>query len=156
MSMTVELYNLRPGKFAHPEFPAIPTLVAKSQLLKQVNLDDYSGNYDRLPNFGVAVSLDGTLATGCHLVTDAAYPMVAADQIVIIDLLNADRIITLPPSGDVDDGRLLWIILRATGTGDAIITADGADTVDGAADVHLTTDNQVLRLALDGTDWVIQ
>jgi hypothetical protein len=156
MSTTVALTNLRSGPLAHPEFAAVAALATKSKLLKQVNADDYSGRYDALAAFGVAVSENGVLRPGSHLVTDSIYTQVAADKCIVIDLLAVTRVITLAVSGTLTQGALLYVLLRSTTGGQATITAGAGDTILTLASVPLSTAGAVLRLKLVGTDWVAQ
>ncbi|MEM7311349.1 MAG: hypothetical protein AAF682_32080 [Planctomycetota bacterium] len=61
---------------------------------------------------------------------------------------------TLPAISDANEGRR--VVVKHIGTGTVTLQTTGADTIDGAASLAISTENQAVELVSDGTsDWVV-
>ena len=93
---------------------------------------------------------------GGNITEDAgASVTVAADDAYIL-LSGTGQAVTLPAGGDHDTG----IVTVKDKAGDAgaspiVITPDGAETIDGQADLTLDSAYAAVTLVFNGTDWSI-
>ena len=94
----------------------------------------------------------GRLATSTTSVTTTTYTVLSTDHVVLIDDDTAGADVNLPSAATVGDG---WVVtLKKKGsTGDVTIAPDGAETIDGSANMVLQYKNQATSIASDGTNW---
>ena len=95
------------------------------------------------------------LATGIAIPTGADYNVGANDLIVLMEPGAVDRAVNLPAA--TGSGRLLWIKhWGVVSAGNAIITPNGADRIDGAgATITLTIDQVRLLCDVQPVNWAI-
>jgi hypothetical protein len=157
MATTVTIENYRNNPVAHPKMAVVQPLQSRTRELKQVNADDYSGSYDRLAAFGVAVNEDGTYRPGVQVITATA--TVANDTHIVIADIDAEgnQTATLPAVATVGDGHTMVVSLRTKeGDGDLVVTGNSSEQVLGEDDVTLEAEGDVLRLVVSGGAWVAQ
>lgn len=154
MSTTIAVTNTGLRKFAVKGFgvlAATPT-VTKTKVVKQVNADDISKNFDLAARFGVVITENGTARPGSVVVT-ATGPLVAADRTAIVDM-TANITLTLPALAGVAVGHTIVVFLRTASAGTLTVDGNGAETVLGAANQTYTTAGSVLRIQKESaTNW---
>ena len=122
-------------------------------------------DHDALTNFVTKEHLDWTADQGAnnilventHIPTvhkDADYTVTVADCFVSADCTTADVNLTLP-TASAGTGRIFYF-KRTDGSGNnVLVTADGAETIDGNSNYTLTTQYQNVNVISDGTEWWI-
>ncbi len=88
---------------------------------------------------------------------DSPYTLLAADQnkLVLIDAENASVTVNLLAAATAGDG--FRVSFKRVGGASNTITIDGsgAETIDGAANITIDNDDDVVTLRCDGTGWQI-
>ncbi len=159
MSVTLAVTNCGLRKFSLPGFTtmdALPT-VTKTKVVKQVNADDRSTNFDRLGKFGVAISENGTYRTGAVAISGAA--VLTATQQVAICTIAADYTLGLPALASVPVGHKIFIHLRSRSGGTLTIDGNSSETVLGQANQTTATAGYILRIekaTAGATNWTAQ
>jgi len=107
------------------------------------------------------ITLSGTVVVGggvalAHISKDTNYTTTADDCIVGVDSTGGAVTITLG-SASVAAGKIVVIKDAGGGASSNNITIDteGSETIDGSASTSITSDNGVVRLYSDGTNWFI-
>lgn len=73
---------------------------------------------------------------------------------ILVSTGNTNRTITLPTAAD-NTNRILTIKKTDTGTGQAIVDGEGAETIDGVATFLLVDQDDFVTVQCDGSGWVI-
>lgn len=156
MSTTVAVtnYGLRP--FSLQGFGTLagsaPT-VTKTKVVKTVNADDRSANFDRVAKFGIVISENGTLRTGSVVVTGTA-TLTSAQKVAIVDMTSSFTL-TLAALAGFAVGDQVIVSLRSRVAGTLTVDGSGSETVNGSANATLTAAGQILRLRKETTtNWV--
>jgi len=107
------------------------------------------------------ITLSGAVVVGggvalAHISKDTNYTTTADDCIVGVDSTGGAVTITLG-SASVAAGKIVVIKDAGGGASSNNITIDteGSETIDGSASTSITSDNGVVRLYSDGTNWFI-
>ncbi len=77
-----------------------------------------------------------------------------AGKQIDVDCTATDRVITLPVAATMTDGDRITI-RYAAGTNQIIIACQGADGINGASSLALTSRYESLTLATDGSNWAV-
>jgi hypothetical protein len=83
----------------------------------------------------------------------AAYTLEADYDVIPADTTGAAFTITLPKAA-LHKGRLVFVKRINGGANNLTVDGDGAETIDGAANITLTAQWEVKRLTSDGTNWL--
>lgn len=83
-----------------------------------------------------------------------AYTATVADEIVLADATVGAFTVTLPTAASAK-GRILHIKATSIAGGNVTIDGNGAETIDGAATLVISTANRCVSLASDGTAWYV-
>lgn len=157
MSVTVAVTNMGLSPFSMKGFTtlaAAPT-VTKTKVVKTVTADDASVNLDRVAKFGVYVTENGTARPGSVVVTTTA-TVTSAQYLVIVDI-TANFTLTLPALAGLAAQHPVVVFMRSRTAGTLTIDADGAETINGAANTTLAVAGGIVRLQKDSaTNWVTQ
>lgn len=88
-------------------------------------------------------------------VADTTYTILTSDYLIAVTSLTAPRTLTLPTVASAGIGRVVIIKDESGSAGTHTITIDGsgAETVDGAASVTITTNRGVVRVYCSGAAW---
>lgn len=79
------------------------------------------------------------------------YPMVSTDRFIKITGASTFTLTLIAAASFT--GRIVHI--KQAGTGDVTIDGNGAETIDGAADLHLDAQWESVTLFSDGTQWLV-
>ena len=153
------------AKFINPALKDIKdpaTVQAFQELMEQLS-DLWPNVYDDLKNNGIVkndfdnnvLKLLQALSGNRSAVSSNPYAVTSSDLIIGIDTTSADITINLPAA--TNSGRILIIKDEAGNASGHNITIDGsgAETIDGAATVTISTDYGYRVLYSDGTEWHI-
>lgn len=83
----------------------------------------------------------------------ADYTVLVSDGIVLVDATSGPVTITLYTATETKHTPFI-AVKKIDASGNAVtIDGAGAETIDGATTISLTTQNEVARLITDGTNW---
>lgn len=156
MSVSVAVTNYGTRKFSLGGFTTMDAnpAVTKTKVVKQVNADDRSKNFDVLGKFGVVITEDGTARPGSAVVTGAG-TLAVADRVAIVDM-SASFQLDLSALSNYAVGDTVYIFVRSR-TGAWTLTVDpaGAETINGNANATIATTGGILRIKKSSaTAWV--
>jgi hypothetical protein len=97
--------------------------------------------------------LSGTPVLQGALVTGPATPTVAISTLVPVDVSAGAVTINLPTAASNVD-KEIWVKLVSVATFTCTVDAFGAETIDGALTLTLTTNFEWVILRSDGTNWM--
>lgn len=83
---------------------------------------------------------------------DASTTQLSTDELLVISAATATRTLTLLPAATANN--LYVRVSAASGGNPLVIEPDGAETIDGAANLSLTAAAKLL-LVTDGTAWTV-
>ena len=91
-----------------------------------------------------------------RIVTTAAptYTLTRLDSILLVDATSAACTVTVPAAADYTDRQ--WIVKKIDASANAVtLDATGADTIDGAGTLALTSQWDRAHIASNGTAWFV-
>lgn len=102
-------------------------------------------------------TLSGGLKRPTTTVTASPHGATISDNFILVDDDTVGGVVTvnLPAAATAGDGAELSIKKLGT-TGNVTIDGDGAETIDGAATLVLTTQYECKTIVSDGSDWYIK
>lgn len=105
---------------------------------------------------GIVTSFVPTIASSVKAVASTNYTVLDNDgyHTILVTTGASQRTITLPTAAD-NAGRYLWIQKADTGAGSVLIDGEGAETIDGAANLLLPRAYDSATLIGTGTGWAI-
>lgn len=80
--------------------------------------------------------------------------VLAGDYLLLVDATLAAIDIALPPAASAEGRELFAKLIDASGNG-VTLTADGTETIDGAASLNFTGQWEGRAILSDGTQWLI-
>lgn len=80
------------------------------------------------------------------------YTATLADDVITVDTTGGTYIITLPSAASAD-GHCYWIY-KTVAANTLTVDGDGAETINGAANISTTTQWSCIKLISNGTSWV--
>ena len=99
----------------------------------------------------------GSLGTGITTITAKTFTISDVHYTLLVDTTtspaNGNVTLTLPVASTCK-GRM-YVVKLIAGTGSAIVSCQGTDTVDGAASVTVSTLWGVVRLQSNGSNWYV-
>ncbi len=102
-----------------------------------------------------AIAINGLLSGQRNVSTkSAAYTITEGDNVILADATGGAFTVTLPPAAKFSG---LQFIVKKTDASANVVTVDanGAETIDGAANVTLTVQYQSWTLFSNGTAWIV-
>lgn len=121
--------------------------------------DGWDLNIDDSINVGLDVGVSRTFSGGAYRVGSVGidgenYTISDTNGILAIFVTTgaADRTITLPTVAD-NTGRVLYVVKVDDGAGNVIVDGEGAETVNGAANVTLVGQYSSVTIISEGTAW---
>ncbi len=81
------------------------------------------------------------------------YTLLQTDRVILVDASGGARTLTLPKTA-FSPSRI-FDIKKIDNINDVIIDPDGSETIDGNANVTLSTENEAIRIYCNGTEWFI-
>lgn len=82
------------------------------------------------------------------------YTLLQTDRVILVDASGSPRTLTLPKAA-LSPSRQFDIKKIDDSINDVIIDPDGSETIDGDANVTLSTENEAIRIYCTGTEWFI-
>jgi hypothetical protein len=104
---------------------------------------------------GVVTSYFPTIQSAIKTVSSADYTITTTDgyELVYVTTGASNRTITLPAASS-NTGRVITIKKSDSGSGAAVVTRAGADTIEGSTSISLTRQYDWLSLNCDGSTWI--
>jgi hypothetical protein len=104
---------------------------------------------------GVVTSYFPTIQSSINTVSSANYTITTTDGygLIYVSTGASNRTITLP-AASANTGRRIVIKKLDSGSGAAVVTRAGADTIEGLTSVSLTRQYDWITLNCDGTTWI--
>jgi len=107
--------------------------------------DDVNANWDTLDNLNKNVTF----------LTSGTLNVNSSHQVIIIDLTAEETMTVSLPSASSSEGQMLYIACKSSG-GDALIDADGSDTINGDGSYESSSEYDYIIIVSDGVDtWFI-
>lgn len=112
------------------------------------DLDDHLRDLKKNSAYAARFVEDATLSAAATIAVTALHRVTPVDP----NTTGASVTITLPTVANAGDG-FVTVVRNTTGAKLVIIDGNGAETVDGAADLTLSATNQAVALNCDGAAW---
>jgi len=152
MSNVVVISNASAGPLAFLQFSQLASGATKTKTMFTIDLDPFVGALDRVSALGGFVSIDGVARTGSQLVTVAA-ALATTTRAARVDTTSGAYILTMMALASVPLNTIVSINL-AVFVGNLTIDGNGAETINGFANIVMTAAG-VKRLKQTGaTNWI--
>ena len=83
---------------------------------------------------------------------DTPYSVVAADELIVVNATGGAVTVTLPAAAS-SNGRQIRVKKTDSSANSVTVDGNGAETIDGSANVQLLAQHEVVLLVCDGTEW---
>jgi hypothetical protein len=156
--------QLRPGAVYVPESGSI-TIVYSSSVADSLENGSIrawidAGYLTVAFNFGTEITRDMAATSNglaAYTVTDTTYTVGDTIDVVLVNQSSAAAVAITLPAGDDHHTGVVYIKDKrgSANTYNITITADGSETIDGAASAQISIDYGALKLFWQGTEWSI-
>ena len=123
-----------------------------------IDSENAVGPAARIESASIALSTSGGRITNITTVNAATYDLLTTDYILNVTYTATGAVTSLTlPTAQTVSGRIIYIkdAGGSATTNNITIDTEGAQTIDGAATLVITTNYSAVTLYCDGTDWFI-
>jgi hypothetical protein len=150
---TVVITNLSAGPLAANYFSSVASGASKTVVLKTVDADDQYAAYQKCADVGGYVTVNGTLAAGSQAFTVTG-TLAASTRSVTVDSTSGAYALDLMLLSAVPANTVLFIKFTKSASNNVTVTPNGAETINGAATLVLSSSGITRIQKSTATNWV--
>lgn len=136
----------------------LPTLPAPTStyFLTLDNVGNIVAGVNKSHGITSAMLASGTQTPVSTVSKSADYTALPSDGMILYDTSGGPHTLTLYTAGSVNAGFTIIVKKTSSDVNALTIAANGGETIDGAATTSIITQNEIVTLVSDGTNWQLQ